>query len=98
MIKSDNYRESNQEKEQRTDTKNEVKKIKNNNLEGSIRVKSNIAIAISEKIGIIIWILDLQILFPLDIVCCELSQYLILLMHSENYPFIWLKMQYTIDR
>ena len=42
---SDNFRESNEVKEQRTDTINEAKKIKSDNSTRIYREKSNIAIA-----------------------------------------------------
>ena len=44
--KSDNFNESNQEKKQRTDAKNEATKIKSDKFTRSYREKSNIAIAI----------------------------------------------------
>ena len=47
--KSDNLRERDQENKQRTDTINEVKKIKSFNFTRGNREKSNIAIAIMEK-------------------------------------------------
>ena len=46
---SNNFRESNQEKKQRTDTINEAKKIKSDNFTRGNREKFNIAIAILEK-------------------------------------------------
>ena len=47
--KSDNFKESNQEKKQRTGTKNETKIIKSDNFTGSIIERSKIAIAVLEQ-------------------------------------------------
>ena len=47
--KNDNYRETNKAKKQRTITKNEAKKIKNDNFTKSNRERSNIAIAMLEN-------------------------------------------------
>ena len=52
--KCDNFRDSNQEKKQRTDTINEVMKIKSDNFTISNTEKSNIAIVILEQL-IIEW-------------------------------------------
>ena len=47
--KSDNFRESNQEKKQRADTKNKAKK-RAVRFQGAIEINSNIAITILEKL------------------------------------------------
>ena len=47
--KSDNYRKGNKGKEQRNYTKNKAEKIKSDNFTGSIREKSNFAMAILKK-------------------------------------------------